>query len=233
MRIIKMILLAAWLTCSAFLVAYSVVSSTAGERPPDAGRVYGVAGGVWGFITGLYIMAVNATGMTRADALGGLLVGLPFGAGFFALGVAALSLGGILPDGFRIGASIVVVAWFALMAVLVFATLRSNRAVLARSAHTSHEAQVELDRLRGSDQGMTTQQVALLLMLAGAITTVVALKFLVFGPPPYSRLAYVIGPVLLAVGYLMDRHALRDVLREVRKPAAAPTAGGGVGDDAA
>ncbi len=230
MRILKAILLAGWFASTAFPVVYSVVSAPVGERPPDTDRVYGVAGGVWGFITGLYLMAAHATGPTRADRLGGLLVGFLFSVGFFAFGVAALSLGGVLPDGFRTAATGVVVAWFALLAVLVFAAQQRVCAALAEAAHTRHEAQAELDRLRRADQGMTTQQLALLLMLAGAVTTVVALKFLVFGPPPYSRLAYVIGPVLLAVGYLVDRHALRDVLKEIRKPADAPTDGETRGD---
>jgi hypothetical protein len=77
-----------------------------------------------------------------------------------------------------------------------------------------------------TDNGWTTPQLALVLMFFGAVTIVFVIKALVFGPPPYSVLAYVLGPVLLVAGYLVDRNAIRDLLKHGLKPPE-PSAGDG------
>jgi hypothetical protein len=60
--------------------------------------------------------------------------------------------------------------------------------------------------LHQADNGRwTSQQLALVLTLFGVIAVLVAIKCLVFGPPPYSRLAYVIGPCLIVAGYLVNK----------------------------
>jgi hypothetical protein len=70
--------------------------------------------------------------------------------------------------------------------------------------------------------GWSLQQLALVMMLFGVIAVVVALKCLLVGPPPYSMLAYIIGPCLIAGSYLVDPHALPDLLLECLNRARPP-----------
>ena len=63
-----------------------------------------------------------------------------------------------------------------------------------------------------TENGWTTQQLALALLLFGVIAVVWVIKSLLLGPPPYSVLAYFIGPCLIGASYLVDPCALGDLL---------------------
>ena len=65
--------------------------------------------------------------------------------------------------------------------------------------------------------GWTMQQLALVLMLFGVAAVIAAIKCLLLGPPPYSVLAYVIGPCLIAASYLVDPHASGDAVTDAVK----------------
>jgi Flp pilus assembly protein TadB len=75
-----------------------------------------------------------------------------------------------------------------------------------------------------ASRGWTLQQLAVVLMIHGVIAVVVALKCLLFGPPPYSVLAYFIGPCLILASYLVDPHAIADLVTEVLNSPRSPAA---------
>jgi hypothetical protein len=73
-------------------------------------------------------------------------------------------------------------------------------------------------------QGWTIQQLALVLMLFGVLAVLAALKCLVIGPPPYSVLAYILGPCLIVASYLVDPHAIGDLVTDALRPREPPAA---------
>lgn len=202
MRIVKLALVVVWfaslvaqLVCLglAFAVGKSVVSE----------QVLGSLVGLWLLLNGVLLIGVS----------GSVLLDLWFGVGFCALGVVALCVGGVLPEVVRPWAVGVFLAWFAVMGVAF------GLAQVA-AAREEQQAQKANPPRRPLQVGWTLEQLAQVLMLAGVGTVVAVLKCLIFGPPPYSVLAYFLGPVLIVASVLVAPHALRDLSTNGLRPRA-------------
>jgi hypothetical protein len=233
MRIIKTTLVAARLVGIAVLLGCMILHMKAG-RQVASDLLIGTASGAVCLITGLLFIG-DTFRKGGSDVLGSLLISFVFGTGIFAMGFVYLSAGGLLPESFLPWAAGVFLAWFALFAIIFWIAMSSDRPEAGKAP-----AGVEVGKARGTGDteeqptasprqaanGWTTAQLAFVLMLFGVITTLFAIKCLLFGPPPYSPLAYVIGPVLIVVGYLVDPHAIRNLRNECRNPPGPPAAAG-------
>jgi hypothetical protein len=122
-----------------------------------------------------------------SSASGWLSLGLWCNLGACALGVAALSVGGLWSDLSRLWAEGVFVTGFALLVLGFWMDWRVAEPETWNAS--THEPETGW---------------ALIFMLFGVVALVVGIKCLVFGPQPYSPLAYVSGPCLFVLGYLVD-----------------------------
>ncbi len=212
MRVVKKALMGAWFVCVAVLLGCVLLEIMAGRRADDL--LIGTAGGATSLITGLLFLgwAFGERGFGFLDprALFSVLC--------FGFGVVCLSAGGLLPESVRVWAGVFCLAWFALM-ILWFG------AVLLAAEREERKNRPASAAPRPADSGRRTNPLlgpALLLMFWGVVAVVLAVKCLVVGPPPYSPLAYVIGPVLIVAGYLVDPHAIRHLRDGFRKPPQPP-----------
>lgn len=209
MRILKTTLMVAWFSNIAILLVCVFLHIAAG-RQVASDRFLAIAGASWCLISGLLWL------VQLASEGGSVVVGIFFSVGPWAMGVAFLSVGGVLPDFFRLWATGVFLTWLALF-VLVFCLAQHAAAREARKIEPATTPPQQADKGR-----LTMPQLALVLMSFGVFALMWAIKCLVFGPPPYSVFAYVSGPILLVAGYLVDPGAIRYLRNECFKPPKPP-----------
>jgi hypothetical protein len=212
-RIIKLALVVARFLGVAVILVWMFLDMTVGKGLVSQ-YLIGLASGTVALTTGFLLILGGISGENGSDTL---LVSILFSIGCFALGVAFLSGGGVLPDEFRLWAGGVFLVWFALVAI-IFITVQISA---EREERKSNPGQPP------PRQGMSPAQLALLMMGAGVITTLVALKFLLFGPAPYSVLAYFLGPCLIVGGFLVDPNPIRTLRNEGIEPPGPPGSTGG------